>query len=566
LEVHLRRNLLLVASLCLSLGAPLRADGLYGSILAGREALNVNDFLAAEMFFDRAHALDPDNLRFADGLLTAEAALGHFEAALPLARELADAGEMSPAIGVTLLVDAANREDWAALKDIIAKNQSPVPQVDLVFTAWAEVGLGNMDAALAALDELGTRQGSEVMSAYHKSLALALAGDLNSAFDALRTPAGQNALSTRRGILANIEILSGLERNDEAATMTEELFSFGNGPPIDALLTRLRAGEPLPFTVVRSAKDGIAETFFTLTAAMDERTPRPYVLAMARAAVALRPEHSDATLVIGSLYDDAQRYREANVIFDSVPKGDLNYHLAQLGRVDDYSRLGEDDKAIAVLEALATDYPELLQIPADIGDIHRNNDEFAACVPAYDRAIELAEARGQTIWEIHFYRAICNERLGEWEKAEADFRKALEVEPNRAEVLNYLGYSYVERRENLEEALELINRAARSSPDSGYIVDSLGWAYYRLGRYAEAVIPMERAVRLTPTDAVINDHLGDVYWAVGRTREARFQWERALSFEPDEPDLTRIRRKLDVGLDVVLQEEGAAPIAPAGDL
>ncbi len=149
-----------------------------------------------------------------------------------------------------------------------------------------------------------------------------------------------------------------------------------------------------------------------------------------------------------------------------------------------------------------------------------------------------------------------------WPAAEADFEKALALRPDQPSVLNYLGYSYLERHEKLDEALGMIERAVAARPDDGAFVDSLGWGLYRLGRYDEAVTQMERAVELMPIDSVVNDHLGDVYWAVGRTREAEFQWSRALSFGPtDETEAARIRRKLEVGLDKVLAEEGAKPLA-----
>ncbi|MEM6558130.1 MAG: tetratricopeptide repeat protein, partial [Pseudomonadota bacterium] len=157
-----------------------------------------------------------------------------------------------------------------------------------------------------------------------------------------------------------------------------------------------------------------------------------------------------------------------------------------------------------------------------------------------------------------------------WESAEADFRAALELNPEHPQVLNYLGYSLVEKQIKLDEALSMIERAVERQPDSGYIVDSLGWVLYRLGRYEEAIGHMERAAELMPVDPVVNDHLGDVLWAVGRTTEARFQWRRALSFINDDTQLQdidpdRIRRKLEVGLDVVLVEEGAPPLKVADE-
>ncbi|MCX8508578.1 MAG: tetratricopeptide repeat protein, partial [Rhodobacteraceae bacterium] len=129
-----------------------------------------------------------------------------------------------------------------------------------------------------------------------------------------------------------------------------------------------------------------------------------------------------------------------------------------------------------------------------------------------------------------------------------------------------LGYSYLEKARNLDEALSMIERAAKARPDSGAISDSLAWAYFRLGRYRDAEKEMERAILLMPADAVLNDHLGDIYWAVGRKLEAGVQWKRALSFKPDEEEtVKRIHRKLEVGLDAVLKEEGAKPLAVTSD-
>jgi Flp pilus assembly protein TadD len=184
---------------------------------------------------------------------------------------------------------------------------------------------------------------------------------------------------------------------------------------------------------------------------------------------------------------------------------------------------------------------------------------------AYDTAIALLEGTEAEDWFLYYVRGITHEREDRWPLAEADFRKALELNPNHPSVLNYLGYSFVEMQINLDEALQMIETAVNLRPRDGYITDSLGWVYYRLGRYEEAVDWMESATQLMPVDPIINDHLGDVYWAVGRKREARFQWMRALSFEPEEEDANRIRRKLEVGLDVVLSEEGADPLHPEND-
>ena len=200
-----------------------------------------------------------------------------------------------------------------------------------------------------------------------------------------------------------------------------------------------------------------------------------------------------------------------------------------------------------------------------VGDLSRQMERFSDAVTAYDRAIAIYEELAQEQWFVHYARAISLERLGDWPKAEAGFRKALELNPDHPQVMNYLGYSLVEKQIKLDEALDLIERAVAAEPNSGYIVDSLGWVLYRLGRYDEAIVHMERAAELMPIDPVVNDHLGDVLWAVGRYNEAEFQWKRALSFVDEEnpsPDVNpdRIRRKLEIGLYDVLQEEGAEPL------
>jgi len=231
-------------------------------------------------------------------------------------------------------------------------------------------------------------------------------------------------------------------------------------------------------------------------------------------------------------------------------------------------KAGRVDAAVEVLEQLAKSHGDQAIVNVTLGDLMRQLDRFEDAVAAYDAALALHEGTDPSQWFIYYARAICFERLGEWDRAEKDFRTALELNPEHPQVLNYLGYSMVEQQVKLDEALDMIERAVAARPDSGYIVDSLGWVLFRLGRYEEAVPQMERAAELMPVDPVVNDHLGDVLWAVGRKREAEFQWRRALSFvdyedAAGEVDPDRIRQKLEIGLDAVLAAEGAAPLKGA---
>jgi tetratricopeptide (TPR) repeat protein len=372
-------------------------------------------------------------------------------------------------------------------------------------------------------------------------------------------------MQTRRGVLARAEILSQLERSQEALEMLQTMFSGATDPEIDVIVAALEAETPIPFSIVTKPQDGFAEIFFTVAAALRSETGPEFTILYAQVARALRPDHVDALLLTAELFESLGQFDAAIDIYKEVPATHGSYHAAELGRADALRRADRPDQAIEVLEQLARSNGELAVVHISLGDVLRQQDRFADAIVAYDRAVELLEATGGPSWFLLYARAICHERTDNWEAAEADFRAALELNPTQPEVLNYLGYSLVEQQVKLDEALGMIERAVAASPDSGYIVDSLGWALYRLGRYEEAVPQMERAVELLAIDPVVNDHLGDVYWAVGRVREAQFQWTRALSFigkgesnEDIDPD--RIRRKLEVGLDAVLADEGAPPL------
>jgi tetratricopeptide (TPR) repeat protein len=143
---------------------------------------------------------------------------------------------------------------------------------------------------------------------------------------------------------------------------------------------------------------------------------------------------------------------------------------------------------------------------------------------------------------------MCYERDKQWPKAEADLQMALKLYPDNPDVLNYLGYSWIDQGTNLEEGMRMIRRAVEQRPEDGYIVDSLGWAYYRIGNYEEAMKNLEKAVEYKPFDPTINDHLGDVYWRLGRTIEAMFQWSHARDLKPEPEDLAKIQEKLKSGL------------------
>nr|WP_254449083.1 tetratricopeptide repeat protein [Thalassococcus sp. S3] len=555
----------------LGLGAPpALAQSGSGAYLAGRQAVYLNDFEAAADYYARALGMDPNNPSLMEHTALANLSVGRLGRALPIAKHMEDEGLRSQVAHMVIVADLITSEDYDAILARDPQSQGIGPLMDGLIEGWALLGEGRVDDALAQFDTVSNQDGLRGFALYHKAMALALVGDYEGAEAIFADEQSGAAMLTRRGAMARAEILSQLGRNQDAIDLLATAFGSGFDPGLSKLADSLITGQPVPFSHVTSVRDGMAEVFFSIAAALNNEANDEYTLIYARIAEHLRPDHIDAILLTASLLDELGQYQLAVAAYRQVPRSSPDHHAAELGRADSLRRAEKTDAAVEVLQQLARDYPELPSVHSALGDLLRQQEDYAGSIPAYDRALDLTEEGARAEWFLHYARGISHERVGDWDNAEADFRKALELNPGQPQVLNYLGYSLVEKQIKLDEALEMIEEAVAVRPDSGYIVDSLGWVLYRLGRYDEAVVHMEKAVELMPVDPVVNDHLGDVYWAVGRYREAEFQWKRALSFvgtaeDTGEADPQRIRRKLAVGLDKVLAEEGAEPLKMAQD-
>ncbi|MWD27952.1 tetratricopeptide repeat protein [Aquicoccus sp. SCR17] len=570
------RRFSLAISTLLALGTamPSQAEmsrGFSGAYLSARQASRTSDFEAAARFYQEALSHDSGNAQLLEALIISELSLGNLDSALPFARELTDSGQSSQIAHMVEAAALAAEGEYDELIDRLGRKEGIGPLVDGLLRAWALLGKGNMTDALVAFDEVGNEKGLLGFALYHKALALASVGDFEGAEAIYSGADGNGAVQmTRRGAMARIEVLSQLDRNDDALTLLDRAFGAELDPQLRDMRAALEAGETLPFTHVTGARDGMAEVFFSIAGALKNETEDDYTLLYSRIAEYLRPDHIDALLLSAGLLEDLGRYELATRTYRRVTPDNPAFHAAELGRADSLRREGKVEAAIEVMEQLTRTHGDLPVVYVTLGDTLRQQERFEEAAAAYDKALDLYGEPQPEQWFIYYARAISHERVGAWQKAEDGFRTALELNPDQPQVLNYLGYSLVERQEKLDEALGMIERAVTERPDSGYIVDSLGWALYRLDRYEEAVGHMERAVELMPVDPVVNDHLGDVLWAVGREMEARFQWRRALSFITPQSDLEevrpeRIRRKLEIGLDHVLAEEGAPPLKVAND-
>ncbi len=541
--------------------------GTVGAYLAAREANARSDYAASPPYLERLLQHDGENRVLLNSFLVNQVVLGQQARAVELAERLAALDPANDAARLVLISNAFAQADHAQVLALAADSPTGNDLADGLAPAWAHLGKGSMTEALDALDALTERDGMAAFALYSRALALAIVGDVEGALAVIEDPEhGIGRVLNRRGIIAHAQLLALAERPQDALALIDEVFAEPERDPrLAAMIAAYRDGGAVPFDVIATPAEGLAEVFAALGSVLQSAQNPHDGLMFARLALWLNPQLSETRVLVGQLFEGLGQPELAAQTYAEVPEGDFFGMAAAMGQAQTLYSIGREDEAIEVLEGLTRAYPGSVATWHVLGDFLRFAGRAEEAVAAYDRAVAMLQEQGRDPdWVLLHNRALLNQRLDRWEQAEADFRAALADEPDQPTVLNNFGYTLVERRQDLEEALEMIRRAVEAEPDNGYFVDSLAWAKFRLGRYDEALPHMERAVELMPADAILNDHLGDVYWAVGRYREARFQWRRALSFGPhDEMDSDRVRRKLEVGLDQVLAEEGAPPLHDA---
>ncbi|MEJ2029741.1 MAG: tetratricopeptide repeat protein [Maritimibacter sp.] len=539
-------------------------DDLAGPYLAALVADRAGDYQTLVEYGAKALEFDPTNAHLMEGILLAELGLGQIDEAVPLADRLSELDEEHQLAGLVHLANALKREDWQAASAALDKGQALGGLTDQLVRAWVAVGDGKMSRAIELFDTLSAG-GNGGMVLLQKAMALAMVGDYEGAADLLG--GGQQVLSLNQpGIVAYAQVLSQLDRNDDAADLLDQAFPGTEDPDLTEMRAALAAGDTLPFTAVAGPREALSQLFYEVGQSIRGKTDPGLVLLYARVAEYLDPDNIGARLLSALVLEDMENYPLAAEAYSQIGPGERAYVQARIGQATSLRQMEDVEAAIKVLKSAIETEPESPALQSALGDTLRFEQRYGEALDHYKAAIALYPEGKPASWSIYFARAICYERTGDWPAAEDDFRKALELSPDQPSVLNYLGYSYIVKGEHFDEAVDMIRRAVAGRPYDGFIRDSLGWAFFQLGNYDDAVVEMDRAVELKPLDPVLNDHLGDAYWAVGRKREAEFQWSRALSFITDETDLDelkpdRIRRKLEVGLDKVIEEEGGEPLA-----
>ncbi len=271
-------------------------------------------------------------------------------------------------------------------------------------------------------------------------------------------------------------------------------------------------------------------------------------LSYGQLALYLNPNLTLLKYDISNLFRKRGQFESAVKVLKSIKKNDPGYTMAQLRIAENLISMDKTSNAIETLVEISINNSSLASPLVSLGDIYRFEEKFIKAIEYYSEAINLSKNNGSPLWYLYYSRGIALERAKKWELAEKDFIKSLELNPGEADVLNYLGYSWLDQKRNIKKAMDMIVLAAEKKPDDGYIIDSLGWAMFLIGDFKKAVTLLERAVALRPGDPTINDHLGDAYWKVGRKLEAIFQWNHAIANIKEEDKEKDIKEKIKNGL------------------
>jgi tetratricopeptide (TPR) repeat protein len=520
-----------------------------GSYLAARHAGGQKDAAAAATYYRAALRGDPRNNELLGRTFLAVLANGEVDEAVKLAERVLQVDKTDRIARLVLGVRALKQKQYPVARRELAQSiRGPITDLTAtLLSAWTMASPGEAKSAVDTIDKLAGADWYAIFKDLHAALILDLAGQKKEAakrFEraykldptALRVVQSYGSFLSRQG--NNAEALKVFATFEEA---------LPRHPLIVEAVNELKAGKKLA-PMVDTPQAGAAEVLYGLGSALGRRGGEDLGLVYLQLALYLVPSHPLALLSLGDLYEAMKKPELANKTYERVPLNSPLQRNAQIQLALNLDTLEKTDEAKASLEKLIAANPGDLEAIMALGNVLRGRKQFAECADVYTKGIDTITKTEKSNWVIYYFRGICLERAKQWGRAEADLKKSLDLFPDQPHVLNYLGYSWIDQGLNLDDGMRMIKRAVEQRADDGYIVDSLGWAYYRLGNMDEAVKHLERAVELKPEDPTINDHLGDAYWRVGRTLEARFQWSHARDLKPEPDDLVKIEEKLKAGL------------------
>lgn len=538
---------------------PSHDASLYGLVLAGQAAAVAGQNHDAADYFSRAKALDPENTQLGERAFGMALMSGNVPQAAQLASAIIKTD--SPVRGLAIVTQAVNAlaSDPAstgakAASSLLASNEftGPYRNSALLLLPLAAGAAGDWDAGLA----LPASEGNAAVALFaqaNQALLYERAGrkaDAAKLYQALiAADQGGNYLTLAYGAF--------LERQGQRQEAKDIYKAALLGDPQNQIakeaLSRVEARKPAP--PLASIRQTAASIMLASAMASSNQRQQQASLIFAQLALRLDPKRDETILMAGELLGMNKDLDGARSMFAKISVKSPQYVQARARLVWSLNQAGDTQAAIAMARETVAKRPDDVLALSTLADILRVNSMFEESILTVNQVIA---KKAEPSWGDYFSRGMSLDRAGRWPEAQQDLKKALEMNPNEPDVQNYLGYSWIERGENLNQAIELVKRAVEARPESGAITDSLGWGYYKLGDFKLAVELLERAAQLDASDPDLNNHLGDAYWRTGRKIEAQFQWNRVLTLSPTDKLKAEVEAKLVSGLPPM----DPAPVAP----
>jgi tetratricopeptide (TPR) repeat protein len=528
-----------------------------GNYLSALVASADRDTLAAEVYYRESLRADPRNLDLLERAFAAALSNGDEMSATSLGERLLARDPNNNLARLAISVHDIEQGQFASARTHLASGDAMRARdvTAALLMAWCFAGQSDLHHALDVLDRIHDRT-LLAFRDYHAGLIAGLLGNPAEAQRRLKSAYDDDKNSLRfadayaRALAAAGDVAGATKVYGEFASVVP------HHPLIERALADLKANQALD-PVVHNAKEGVAEALYGLGSAGSRQGDELPALVYLRLSLYLRPSNDLTAVTLGSLFEQLKQADQVIAAYQLVPASSPLKMSADIQIALELDAMGKNDLAMKRLSEIVAVRPHDMEALSALAELQRSAKRYTDAAATYDRAIAAVGIPQRDNWTLFYFRGICYERSKQWPKAEADFKEALEIYPDQPLVLNYLGYSWVDQNINLDEAFKMLRKAVELRPDDGYIVDSLGWAHFKLGQYAEATETLEKAISLKPADPVLNDHLGDAYWRVNRRIEARFQWNHARDMGPDPEDLPGILKKIETGLPDVATDTAA---------
>jgi Flp pilus assembly protein TadD len=531
-----------------------------GNYLSALIASADRDTLAAEVYYREALRADPRNPDLLERAFAAALSNGDEPSANSLGERLLMRDSNNNLARLAIAVRDIEQGQFATARAHLAGTDATRVRdvTTALLTAWCYAGQSDLRRALDALDRIHDRSVLAFRD-YHAGLIAGLLGNSAEAQRRLKSAYDDDKNSLRFADAYARVLAAGGDL--VGATKVYEDFSaiIPHHPFIQRALADLKTNQSLD-PLIHNAKEGAAEALYGLGSAGSRQGDELPALVYLRLSLYLRPSSDLTAVTLASLFEQLRQGDQVIAAYQLVPMASPLKIGADIQIALELDGMGKTGEATRRLTEIVESRPHDVEALSALAELQRSAKKYMEAAATYDEAIATVGIPQRDNWTLFYFRGICYERSKQWPKAEADFKKALELNPDQPLVLNYLGYSWVDQGLNLEEAFKMLRRAVELRPNDGYIVDSLGWAHFKLGQYDKATETLEKAINLKPADPILNDHLGDAYWRVNRRIEAHFQWNHARDMGPDPEDLPAILKKIELGLPD-LATETATPKA-----